>query len=68
MTTIALDAEQQRQLEEETRQAWTAYSDRLRDLTAEEYELVESSSWDELQVELRRLEKRRHSLEERARD
>lgn len=66
MTTIALDAEALRQLEEETRRAWTTYSDGLRDVTADEYELAESTSWDELQVELRRLERRRRALEERA--
>ena len=66
MTTIALDAEQLRQIEEETRQAWTTYSDRLRDVTAEEYELAEDASWDKLQVELGHLETRRRALEERA--
>jgi hypothetical protein len=67
MTTIALNAENLRQLEEDTQQAWTAYSDRLRDLSAEEYEVVESASWDELQLELRRLEQRRRALERSAR-
>ncbi|HWC87889.1 MAG TPA: hypothetical protein VG388_15255 [Solirubrobacteraceae bacterium] len=67
MTTIALDADQLRQLDDETRQAWTAYSDRLRDLTAEEYELIESESWDQLQLELRRLDQRRRALERSAR-
>ena len=63
MTTIAVDAEKLRQLDEATRQAWTTYSDRLRDLSADEYELVESASWDELQLELRRVEQRRCALE-----
>ncbi|HWF35699.1 MAG TPA: hypothetical protein VG295_10000 [Solirubrobacteraceae bacterium] len=67
MTTIAVDAEKLRQLDEDTRQAWTAYSDRLRDVSAAEYELVESASWDELQLELRRLEQRRRALERSAR-
>ena len=67
MTTIALDADQLRQLEEDTRHAWTAYSDRLRDVPAEEYEVAESASWDQLQVELRRLEQRRRALERSAR-
>jgi hypothetical protein len=66
MATIALDADQLRQLDEETRQAWMSYSNRLRDVTAEAYELVESESWDELQVELRRLELRRRELERSA--
>ena len=67
MTTIAPDAEKLRQLDEDTRQAWTAYSDRLRDCGAEEYEVVESASWDQLQLELRRLEQRRRALERSAR-
>ncbi|HWF73335.1 MAG TPA: hypothetical protein VG186_08320 [Solirubrobacteraceae bacterium] len=66
MTTIALDADQLRQLEQDTRQAWTAYSDRLRELPAEEYEAAENASWDQLQVELRRLEQRRRALERSA--
>ena len=66
MTTIALDDEQLRQIEEETRQAWTTYSERLRDVTHEEYEVAETASWDELQVELGRLDTRRRALEERA--
>jgi hypothetical protein len=67
MTTIAVDAEKLRQLDEDTRQAWTAYSDQLRDVSAAEYELVESASWDQLQLELRRLEQRRRALERSAR-
>jgi hypothetical protein len=63
MTTIAVDAEKLRQLDEDTRQAWTTYSDRLRDLSADEYDLVESASWDELQLELGRVEQRRSALE-----
>jgi hypothetical protein len=63
MTTIAVDAEKLRQLDEATRRAWTAYSDGLRELSAGEYELVESASWDQLQVELGRLEERRLALE-----
>jgi hypothetical protein len=39
-----------------------AYSERLRDLAGDEYERAESDSWTELQCELRRLERRRASL------
>jgi hypothetical protein len=67
MTTIAVDAEKLRQLDEDTRQAWTSYSDHLRDVSAAEYESVESTSWDQLQLELRRLEQRRRALERSAR-
>ena len=35
----------------------------LRDLSAEQYEVVESAGWDQLQVELGRLEQRRMALE-----
>jgi hypothetical protein len=68
MTTIAVGAEKLRQLDEDTRQAWTTYSDRLRDVSADEYDLVESASWDELQLELRRVEQRRSELEPSAQD
>lgn len=68
MTTIAIDRERLlRQLDEDKGQAWTTYSDCLRNLSAEEYELVESTSWDQLQLELRRLDQRRRALERSAR-
>jgi hypothetical protein len=66
MTTIAVAAEKLRQLDEDTRRAWSIYNDRLRDLSAEEYELVETASWDQLQLELRRVEQRRGALERSA--
>jgi hypothetical protein len=62
MTTIAVDTEKLRQLDEDTRQAWAGYTDRLRDLSAEQYELVEGSSWDQLQQELGNLEEQRRAL------
>lgn len=67
MMAITVDAEQLRRLDEDTRQAWTSYSERLRDLNPKEYELVEIASWDQLQLELRRLQQRRHALERSAR-
>ena len=67
MTTVIVDAERLRKLDEDTRQAWTSYSARLRNVNAEEYELVESASWNQLQLELRRLEQRRRALERSAR-
>ena len=51
-----------RELEEDTRQAWILYSERLRELSGEEYERVESESWEELQSELRRVAERREQL------
>jgi hypothetical protein len=62
VTTTAPDLEKLRELDDGTRRAWTAYTERLRDLAGEEYELAESDSWSELQRELERLEHRRASL------
>ncbi len=62
MTSVAPDTEQLQELDAETRQAWSAYIERLRTLTGEEYERTESESWDELQAELRRLDDARESL------
>lgn len=62
MTPVAPDIEQLQELDAETRQAWSAYTERLRELTGEEYERLESESWEELQTELRRLEGERESI------
>lgn len=62
MTITAPDQDRLLELEADTRQAWSAYSDRLRDLTGEEYERAESESWTELQAELRRLGRERDAL------
>lgn len=62
LTPVAPDTEQPHELDAETRQAWTAYNERLRELTGEEYERVESQSWEQLQSELRRLESEREAL------
>ncbi len=62
MTTIAPDAIKLRALDAETRRAWTAYSERVRELTGEEYSVVEDASWTELQEELTRLADQRRTL------
>lgn len=62
MTATAHETERLRELEADTRQAWSAYSDRLRDLTGDEYERTESESWTQLQAELHRLEREREEL------
>jgi hypothetical protein len=62
LTPVAPDTEQLQELEAETRQAWVAYSAHLRELTGDEYERAESECWEELQVELARLERERESL------
>lgn len=63
MSPIAPDTDTLRELEADTALAWSHYSGRLRELTGAEYERVESESWDELQTELRRLERRREQLD-----
>ncbi len=60
MTTIARD--KLRELDAGTRRAWEAYREKLSELSGEEYEKAEQDSWGELQTELRRLERRRESL------
>jgi hypothetical protein len=62
MTATAPDTERLQELEADARQAWSLYSDRLRDLTGDEYERVEPESWTELQAELQRLEREREVL------
>lgn len=62
LTSVAPDTEQLHELDAETRQAWSAYSERLREVTGEEYERLEFESWEQLQAELRRLESERESL------
>jgi cell division septum initiation protein DivIVA len=62
MTATAPDLERLLELDADTRLAWSAYSDRLRELTGAEYERIESESWTELQNELQRLEREREEL------
>lgn len=62
MTSVAPESEQLRELDAGTREAWIIYSERVRELAGEEYERVESESWDELQTELRRIEQEREAL------
>ena len=62
MTTIAYRTDKLRELEDDERRAWTTYREALRDLVGEDYEHMEHESWEQLQGELRRLERRRRSL------
>ena len=62
VATIAPDTEKLRELDEEERRAWNEYYDNIQDLTGEQYEQVELESWDTLQGELRRIERRRRLL------
>jgi len=66
VTAFAPDKEKLRELDAGTRRAWTEYSERLRELSGEEYERIERESWDELQNELHELEQRRKSLQRAA--
>ena len=61
MTPIAPD--ESRELEDDTRQAWSHYSERLRECSGDEYERAESASWEQLQDDLMRLQERRELLE-----
>jgi hypothetical protein len=54
--------DQLRELDDDTRRAWSSYSERLRDLRGDEYERAEHESWAKLQSDLRRVERRRRSL------
>lgn len=62
MTSIAPEEETLRELDDDTRRAWSHYSERVRELSGEEYERVEEESWIELQEELRRLQERREQV------
>ena len=64
MAAIAPDSDKLRELDHDTRRAWSAYSERLRGLTGDEYESAERESWAKLQSELHRVERRRRSLNE----
>jgi hypothetical protein len=59
---VAHNPDKARELEADEQRAWTAYSERLRDLSGEEYESAEEESWTKLQGELRRLDRRRRTL------
>jgi len=62
VTAIVHGTDKLRELDDGERQAWQAYIARLRDLSGEEYERAETDSWEELQRELRRLERQRETL------
>lgn len=62
MAAVAPDSHQLRELDDDTRRAWSIYSEGTRELTGDEYERAERESWAKLQIELRRLERRRRSL------
>ncbi len=62
MIPVAPDEEKLRELDEEERHAWQDYYQQIQNLTGEEYEQVEIQSWEALQGQLRRVERRRRLL------
>jgi cell division septum initiation protein DivIVA len=62
MTASATDADKLARLDAEARRAWSAYRERIRELSGEEYDHVEDESWAELQARLNALERRRAVL------
>jgi hypothetical protein len=62
VTAVAPNADHTGEIDADTQRAWSAYSERLRELSGEEYERAEQESWSTLQTELRRLERRRRTL------
>jgi hypothetical protein len=62
VNTVAPDTEKLRELDDDERRAWNEYYDNVQELTGEEYERVELESWDALQGELRRIDRRRRLL------
>ena len=65
MTTYISDqhARKLADLDERTRQAWSAYNESLRDLQGRDYEEAEDASWGRLQKRLKQLEDERALVE-----
>ena len=65
MTTYISDqhARKLADLDERTRQAWTAYNESLRDLQGRDYEEAEDESWGRLRKRLKQLEDERALVE-----
>ena len=65
MTTYISDQQAQRlaEIELHTREAWTEYTDELRDLEGRAYEEAEDASWDRLQKRLKQLDGERQLVE-----
>ena len=59
---VASQSEKLRELDLGTSQAWQLYSERLNGLAGQEYERAEAECWDQLQRELRRIERKRKLL------
>ena len=65
MTTYISDQQARKlaDIDERTRQAWSAYNESLRDLQGRDYEQAEDESWGRLQKRLKQLEDERALVE-----
>jgi len=65
MTTYISDQRAQRlaEIDMRTREAWSDYSDELRELQGRDYEEAEDQSWDRLQKKLKELDGERQLVE-----
>jgi hypothetical protein len=65
MTTYISDQQARKlaDIDERTRQAWSAYNESLRDLQGRDYENAEDESWGRLQKRLKQLEDERALVE-----
>jgi hypothetical protein len=63
MTTFAALQDAERELEARTAAAWAAYSDELRELDSDAYDVAEPAAWEGLQSALRELRVQRDELE-----
>jgi broad specificity phosphatase PhoE len=65
MTTYISDQQAQRlaEIDSHTREAWTEYTEELRELEGRDYEEAEDESWDRLQKRLRQLDGERQLVE-----
>lgn len=62
MTATVTDTDRLLELDADMRSAWSAYSERLRQLSGQEYEEAEADAWAELQYELHRVHRAREEL------
>lgn len=62
MALIATHSDRLLELDEDVRDAWSAYVFRLRSLSGDEYVDTEAEAWSELQYELHRIQSARDEL------
>ena len=65
MTTYLSDQQARRlaEIDSRTREAWTDYTEELRELAGRDYEEAEDESWDRLQKRLKQLDDERQLVE-----